>query len=232
MAAAILKKTQMIMQKKLSYTDLLAFLVWLIPLIYLIYVYPSLPGTIPLHFDGDGNPDKYGPKTKFAAMVLLVSGIGLAAALITRFLPSIDPKKKARYSQTIFTRVSHAVLFLISALDFLIIYAGTQQHFTMPVHVFYPLMGLFLAYLGNLLNNVKPNYFVGIRTPWTLENEEVWRKTHRLAGKLWLPGGIILAVLGWAIRGKAGHIVFPAGALILALIPVVYSYIYYRELSK
>jgi uncharacterized membrane protein len=232
MAAPILKKTQVIMQKKLTWTDMLALLIWLLPLIYLIYVYPSLADTIPLHFDGAGNPDRFGPKTKFAGMVLLVNGIGLLAGLLVRFLPSIDPKKKARYSQTIFIRVSHAVLFLIAALNFLIIYAGTQQHFTMPVHVFYPLMGLFLAYLGNLLNNVKPNYFVGIRTPWTLENEEVWRKTHRLAAKLWLPGGIVMAILGWAIRGQAGHFVFTGGVLLLALIPVVYSYIYYRELSK
>jgi uncharacterized membrane protein len=220
------------MQTKITWTDILALIVWLLPLIYLAYVYPSLADTIPLHFNTDGNPDKFGPKTKFATVVLVVSGIGLVGSLITRFLPSIDPKKKAHYSQAAFVRISHAVLFLIAALTFLIVYAGTQQHFTMPIHVFYPLMGLFLAYLGNLLNNVKPNYFVGIRTPWTLENEKVWRKTHHLAAKLWLPGGIVMAILGWVIRGKAGHFVFPAGMLVLALIPVVYSYIYYRELSK
>ena len=220
------------MKTKITWTDVLCFIVWLLPLIYLTYVYPSLAATVPLHFSADGVPNRFGSKTEFATTVLLVSAIGLAASLLVRFLPSIDPKKKARYSQAIFIRISHAVLFLIAALTFLIVYAGTQQHFAMPVHVFYPLIGLFLAYLGNLLNNVKPNYFVGIRTPWTLENEEVWRKTHRLAAKLWLPGGIIMAVLGWIIRGSAGHFIFPVGMAVLALIPVVYSYIYYRELSK
>lgn len=220
------------MQTKFTWTDALAFIVWLLPLIYLIDVYPTLAATVPLHFDIDGNPDRFGPKTTFAAVILLVSGIGLAAGLLTRFLPSIDPKRKARYSHVAFVRISHAVVFLIAAITFLIVYAGTQKHFTMPIYVFYPLMGLFFAYLGNLLNNIKPNYFVGIRTPWTLENETVWRKTHRLAAKLWLPGGIVLAIIGWTLRSKTGHILFPAGLGLLTIIPVVYSYIYYRQLPK
>jgi uncharacterized membrane protein len=222
----------MTMKVKITWTDVLAFIVWLLPLIYLIDVYPTLGTSIPLHFDIDGRPDSFGPKTKFLGIVILVSGIGLAAGLLARFLPFIDPKKKARYSEGIFIRISHAVIFLIAAITFLVIYAGTKQHFTMPMHVFYPIMGLFFAYLGNLLNNVKPNYFVGIRTPWTLENEEVWRKTHRLAAKIWLPGGIVLAILGWVLRGTPGHITFVAGLLLLALIPIVYSYLYYRKLSK
>lgn len=218
--------------KKITWTDVLAFIVWLLPLIYLIAVYPTLGTSIPLHFDIDGHPDSFGPKTKFLGIVILVSTIGLLAGLLARFLPLIDPKKKVRYSEGIFIRISHAVIFFIAAITFLVIYGGTQQHFTMPMHVFYPIMGLFFAYLGNLLNNVKPNYFVGIRTPWTLENEDVWRKTHRLAAKIWLPGGIVLAILGWALRGTPGHITFVAGLLLLALIPIVYSYLYYRKLSK
>ena len=220
------------MQAKLTWTDALAFIVWLLPLIYLIDVYPTLAAAVPLHFDINGNPDRYGPKTNFAAVVVLVNGIGLVAGLLTRFLPSIDPKRKARYSRVAFIRISHAVIFLVAAITFLIVYAGTQQHFTMPLHVLYPLMGLFFAYLGNLLNNIKPNYFVGIRTPWTLENEEVWRKTHRLAAKLWLPGGIVLAIIGWTLRSTATHILFVAGLGLLAIIPIVYSYIYYRQLQN
>jgi uncharacterized membrane protein len=220
------------MQTKLTWTDAFAFIVWLLPLIYLIDVYPTLGVVVPLHFDLNGNPNSYGPKTKLAAIVLIVSGIGLAAGVLTRCLPSIDPKRKARYSRVAFIRISHAVIFLVAAITVLIIYAGTQQHFTLPVHVFYPLMGLFFSYLGNLFNNIKPNYFVGIRTPWTLENEKVWRKTHRLAAKLWVPGGIVLAIVAWTLRNAVGHILFPAGLGLLAIIPIVYSYIYYRQLPN
>jgi uncharacterized membrane protein len=232
MASSVHKKTQVIMQKKLTWADGIALLVWLLPIIYLISVYPSLNARLPLHFNAAGVPNRYGSKTEFAGSVLVVSAIGLLTGLLVRFLPLIDPKKKAKYSQATFVRISHAVIFLISAISFLVIYSGTQTHFKMPVKIFLPLMGLFFAYLGNLLNSVKPNYFVGIRTPWTLENEEVWRKTHRLAAKLWLPGGIILAALGWALTGAAAQIVFIGGLLVIALVPVIYSYIYYRHLPK
>jgi uncharacterized membrane protein len=220
------------MQTKLTWMDALAFIVWLLPLIYLIDVYPTLGAVVPVHFDVNGNPNSYGTKTKLAAVVLVVSGIGLATGLLTRFLPSIDPKTKARYSRVTFIRIGYAVVFLITGIDFLLIYSGTQHHFAMPVHIFYALMGLFFAYFGNLLNNIKPNYFVGIRTPWTLESEEVWRKTHRLAAKLWVPGGLVLAILAWTLRNTFGHILFPVGLLVLAMIPIVYSYIYYRQLPK
>jgi len=222
----------MIMQKKITWADAVAILVWLLPLIYLATVYHTLGSRMPLHFNAAGAPDRYGSKAEFLTSILAISGIGLGAALLTRFLPLIDPKKKAVYSRSIFIRVSHALLFFMAAITFIVIYAGTQSHFTMPVKIFYPVMGLFFAYLGNLINNVKPNYFVGIRTPWTLENEDVWRKTHRLAAKLWLPGGIILAILALTLDSRTATIVFVAGLMIITLIPVAYSYIYYRHLSK
>lgn len=220
------------MSKKFTWADGVALLVWLLPMIYLLVIYPSLNSRLPLHFNAAGTPDRYGSKKEFVSAVLLISGISLGVGLLTRFLPHIDPKKKAKYSEAIFVRISHALIFLLAAITFLVIYAGTQTHFAMPIKIFFPLMGLFFAYLGNLLNNVKPNYFVGIRTPWTLENEEVWRKTHRLAAKLWLPGGIILAVLGWLLNGLAANIAFFSGLLLITMLPVVYSYIYYRNLSK
>lgn len=220
------------MQKKITFADGVALLVWLLPIVYLTIIYPSLRDRLPLHFDAAGTPDRYGSKKEFAGVVLLISGISMAVGLLIRFLPLIDPKKKAKYSQATFIRISHALIFLMAAIAFLVIYAGTQTHFAMPIKLFFPLMGLFFAYLGNLFNNVKPNYFVGIRTPWTLESEEVWRKTHRLAAKLWLPGGIILAILGWALPGHAANIAFFTGLLLIAMIPVIYSYVYYRHLPK
>ena len=82
------------------------------------------------------------------------------------------------------------------------------------------------------MNNVKPNYFVGIRTPWTLESEVVWRKTHQLAARIWLPGGILLAILGWVLPEAAAHITFVAAIAVLVIVPVVYSYILFRQLPK
>ena len=67
--------------------------------------------------------------------------------------------------------------------------------------------GLLFAFMGNLMHNIKPNYFAGVRTPWTLEDPDTWRATHRLAGKLWFGGGIFvtIAVLVLPVESRADH---------------------------
>lgn len=93
-------------------------------------------------------------------------------------------------------------------------------------------MGFFLAALGNFFPSLKANYFIGIRSPWALENETVWKKTHQFAGKLWVAGGLLLAVLAF-LPGITfiGKITVPL-ILCLALTPVVYSYTIWRKLKK
>lgn len=220
------------MATKFTWVDGAFLVIWVMPIAYLIYVYPSLGPTLPIHFDMEGNPNGYGSRGTFAGVVLLISGTSLGTALLARFLPSIDPKNKARYSQAIFIRISRILLLFMSLLSLAIIYTSVNGHFTLPQKFLYPLLGVFFACLGNLFNNVKPNYFVGIRTPWTLENEVVWRKTHQLAARIWLPGGILLAVLGWTLPQTAMHITFIVAMLIMVIVPVVYSYIIFRDLLK
>ena len=86
--------------------------------------------------------------------------------------------------------------------------------------------------LGNLFYSLKPNYFVGIRTAWTLENETVWRKTHQWGGRLWVGVGLIMAVACGLLPTVPGTVVFFAGAALLGLGPVVYSYLCYRRIKK
>jgi uncharacterized membrane protein len=79
------------------------------------------------------------------------------------------------------------------------------------------------------MNSIKPNYFAGVRTPWTLEDPDTWRSTHRLASKLWFFGGIGLTIAVLLLPNKAGMIVFLSIVGILVLIPVIYSYLYYKK---
>jgi uncharacterized membrane protein len=97
---------------------------------------------------------------------------------------------------------------------------------------FYPLVCLFYVYLGNLFTTLKPNYFVGIRTPWTLENETVWRKTHHFGGRVWVAGGLVLAVVTLLLPKTAAFVVFICGTLCLGLGPIIYSYWSYRQIQK
>jgi uncharacterized membrane protein len=89
-------------------------------------------------------------------------------------------------------------------------------------------MGVLFVVMGNLLGKVTRNFFVGIRTPWTLANEEVWNRTHRLGGKLFVVAGLV--VVAAAFTGVSMWPVFIAIGL-AGLIPIVYSYVLYRRLE-
>jgi uncharacterized membrane protein len=220
------------MRSKITWVDGVALIVCLLPITYLLYIYPQLPNTVALHFDAKGDPNGWGPKSEVWLVVLLLAGLSLGISVLLRFLPKIDPKKKVRYSEGALARIGYAITFFMAALNVMIVYASLHGHFAMKESLFFPLIGLFYAYLGNLFNNLKPNYFVGIRTPWTLENEAVWRKTHQWGGRVWVIGGLALAVATFVLPSGPTFIVFISGTLCLALAPVIYSYWYYQQLQK
>ena len=90
--------------------------------------------------------------------------------------------------------------------------------------------GLFM-FLGNYFQAIKPNYFIGIRTPWTLENENVWRKTHQLGGKLFFIAGLLIMILPFVLH-QYFHEIFLTIIFSAALIPVIYSYILSKQEEK
>lgn len=220
------------MRTKITWGDGVALVVWLLPIAYLVYVYPRLPDTIAVHFDYKGDPNGWGPRRQLWLAVLLLAGISMGVNILVRFLPRIDPKKKAVYSQGALMKIGYAIVFFMAALNVLIIYASVQGHFAMKQSFFFPLIGLFYAYLGNLFNSLKPNYFVGIRTPWTLENETVWRKTHQWGGRVWVIGGLAMAVATLVLPNGPAFVVFLSGTACLALAPIIYSYWCYRQIQK
>jgi uncharacterized membrane protein len=86
-----------------------------------------------------------------------------------------------------------------------------------------------IAALGNYMYNIKPNYFAGFRLPWTLESEENWKYTHRLAGRMWFAGGLLLTVLAFFLSEKAGFNVLMIITAIIVVVPTVYSYRFYKQ---
>jgi len=83
--------------------------------------------------------------------------------------------------------------------------------------------------MGNYMHTIKPNYFAGLRLPWTLNNEDNWRKTHLLAGKLWFIGGLVIAILCLVVPGTAAIVLFFIATIVLILVPVIYSYRLYKQ---
>jgi len=93
-------------------------------------------------------------------------------------------------------------------------------------------VGLLVVFLGNFLTRVEPNWFIGIRTPWTLSSDTVWRKTHRTGGWVFVLGGLVLAI-GAFLPHRAFLPLFVVTIVFMPLIPIVQSYILWkREQSK
>ncbi len=202
--------------------------IWLLPVLYFLKVYNSIPQTVPLHFGLEGKPDRFGSKQEFIWMLVILSAVTIGVYFLLRNLPRIDPKKTAGYSASTFKKLAFTLVIFLSALQLFIINATLSRSFTMSKFML-PLLGLLFAFLGNLMHSVKPNYFFGIRTPWALENEDTWRATHQLASKLWLAGGIAITLATLLFPFKTGFIILMCIVLLITLIPIIFSYKYYKK---
>jgi uncharacterized membrane protein len=216
------------MKKSSPLGTLLIFLIMIIPIIYTGSIYSSLPETIPLHFDINGKADGFGNKSKIWFIVILLSAVSAGIYLLISNLPKIDPKKTAGQSPELYHKIAVVMVVFLCALSIVIIYSTVSGSFKLN-NLMLPLMGLMFAVLGNYMHSIKPNYFVGFRTPWTLESEDNWRKTHQLVGKLWVPGGIFITISTLLLPAKIGFIVFISITALITLIPGIYSYLYFKK---
>ena len=206
--------------------ELLILGIGLIPLGYLLSIWTALPETIPTHWNIHGEADSFSGKTSAWRIV----GLGILIPLLMKFLPKLDPKKEnyAIFQDSYYKlRLLIAVFFSFLATAILSVsLSGNSELFIRLLSVG---IGLLFAGIGNYLGTVKPNFFVGIRTPWTLSNENVWKKTHQLAGKLWFFGGILIVVVSFFFPPQTAFFVLIITISVVSLIPIVYSYIWFRE---
>jgi len=214
--------------KKFNLLDGVAAIVWLLPAVYLYFIYPALPQTVPVHYGINGTVDRYGTKSEFLAGPLILMGVSVLVYLLLRFLSAIDPKKQIKYGQETFRKLALGVVIFLAALNITIIFATVHHGFQLHKLMF-PVIGLLFVFLGNVMNSIKPNYFAGIRTPWTLENEDNWRATHRLASKIWFAGGIVLTIAMLFLPPQAGTVVLLCCVAIMVLVPVTYSFVYFKK---
>lgn len=216
------KKTKMTtLRKELPY-----ILIALIPFVYLVFIWNNLPETVPMHWNGKGEIDRYGSKNELWGLTAMLSGLGYFLFLI---IPKIDPKGKLDKMGNKLNNLRLMMALFMSALSMFIIYS-VQQVESKPTLIF-ALIGLLFAGLGNYFKTIKPNYFIGIRTPWTLENEEVWKKTHHFGGKLWFAGGLLIFILSLIIPIVYSFYVLMTVTVIISIIPIIYSYLEFKKLK-
>lgn len=207
-------------------------IVWLIlaaPAICLALVWKKLPDKVVISFDWSGKPDSMGSRHELLiTMIVLIPMSALIYLLLTNIY-RIDPKKQAAENKTRLHRLAFGVVVFMSAMFCMIIYSSSHGNVRFSMNLVLAGMGLLFAFIGNYMHNIKPNYFAGFRLPWTLENEENWRKTHALGGKLWFGGGLLLGVICIFLPSKIAMVIFFTVMGVITLIPIVYSYRLYKK---
>ena len=212
--------------------NLLKKIVWPLmaaPLIYLAIVWKTLPEKVAMHFNIKGEADRLGSRNELITTIIIMTVVNMIVYLLLTNIWRIDPKKNAAENRNRIATIGFAAVVLLSAVMCMIIYSASRGNISFSAGLIFSGVGLFFAILGNYLPNMKPNYFAGFRLPWTLENEENWRKTHQLAGKLWFAGGLFLAAICLFLPSTIAIIVFFTIMVTITLIPCVYSYQLFRK---
>ena len=189
------------------------------------YLYPSLPEQIPTHWNIAGEVDDYTPKP-WGVLILPLAAVFVF--VVMKLIPIISPKGFRTDQFTDVVNIFTVTLVgFMSAVALLVLLAATGRNVHMNEMIFAG-VGILFIILGNYLGKVRKNFFLGIRTPWTLASDEVWNRTHRLGGWIFVLIGFFM-FLNAFIRLPEGVLI--GSIVVVALVPVVYSFVLYRKVE-
>ncbi|NRD77746.1 SdpI family protein [Bacillus sp. BRMEA1] len=194
-----------------------------IPLLINIIAYPHMPNRVPVHWGINGEVNQYGSKVEQVSM----SALPLVLFIFLNYLPAIDPKRESYKKHGFaFSVINLMIIIVISCINL----AGLLSAFGYPISfqkVLAVLFGLMFLVLGNYMSQIRHNYFFGIRTPWTLASEYVWKKTHRFGGYMYILVGLVAFVS--IFIGPAGLTMFFVALLIGTAATILYSYLVFKK---
>ena len=188
-------------------------------------LWDTLPDPIPSHWNAAGEVDDTMPKLPGTLLLVVLP---LLIMGVFRLIPLISPQgfRIDQFMGVLYLLQTVTVLFTATVSAVVLLYAiGIELDMTVIVTSG---TGLLLVVIGNQLGKVRKNFFIGIRTPWTLASDEVWAKTHRLGGWLMVIAGLVMCI--GAITGLSLEYLVIA-VVVLVLVPVVYSYFAYRRIE-
>jgi uncharacterized membrane protein len=205
---------------------LVAMLLTLAVLVATVVAYPRLPDSLATHWNLHNHPNGYSPK-----WTLFITGPGLMilAMLLMYFLPWLSPKNfEVDSFRSTYLQIMLMLVCMVAYFYAVTLWAGLGH----GLDVGRAIVGgvcLIFALLGNLMGKVRRNFYIGVRTPWSLANERVWNATHRLAAKTLVAGGLLgLALTAAGLDGRSVIVVILAAAIV----PIVYSLVFYKQLER
>ena len=185
---------------------------------------PHLPARVPTHWGLGGQPNGFSPRS---ALWFFGPGMLAATMALTSALPWLSPRRfEVSGFRSAYGFIMGCVFFLLAYIYGVMLWADSGHRLDIARAILGGVC-LFFVVFGNVVSKVRRNFFIGVRTPWTLANERVWYATHRFAAKCFVAAGLVGMVL--ALAGvQFGPI---AAVLAGALAPVIYSLVYYKHLE-
>ncbi len=208
--------------------NILSWVFAILPIIIIILTYEKLPNMIPMQWGSDGVVNRYDDKNS----IWIIGCLGIILRIFFIILPKIDPKRK-NYNKFQgfyegFTLFMMTFIFIITSI---IIFESLYPNRINIDRVISILLGVFFIIIGNYMPKIKPNFFMGIKNPWTISNEDVWKKTHRLGGKIFFIIGICITLIGFILNRKISFII-TIFIFIACIVLYVMSYIWYKKIEK
>ena len=207
-----------------KYGPWLVALMIIAPFIYGALIFPQLPSKIPTHFNIEGKADAWGAPSSIFLGPGIMGAVSIFVYVLLSNLKKFDPKKYDEANDTLYKDFAVLTVAFLSALSAIIIYSSTHADEINVGQLILPLIGLSFVGLGWYMPKFKQNYFVGFKLPWTLENVDNWNETHKVAGKIWIYGGLFQVVVTFLLPMKFGFIGFILATAVMVIIPTVFSY--------
>jgi uncharacterized membrane protein len=192
---------------------------------YALAVFTRLPAEIPTHWGLDGQVDGWSPRWPGA---FIAPGVATLVFALIQAMPRIDPRRR---------NVERSGENRLLMANLIVLFLGLLEVLTLGVALGWPVdvstgitvgLGLLLIGMGNYLPRIRSNWWIGIRTPWTLDSERVWRDTHRVGGRAFVIGGLVLLLVP-LVPGAVRHPLTLSVLILIAAVPLGYSFIAWKR---
>lgn len=189
-------------------------------------LYPCLPDTIPVHWGFEGQPNGWASKTWGA---WIIPAMSLAFLILFPLIPKIDPKRENyKYFKKPWDVIQTSFIAFFAYLYAVTMYVTFYPQYNAVVGRAVVLgIGILFVMLGSVMDKIRQNYFVGLKTPWTLDDPEVWQKSQRFAGRAFMLAGLafIIEAMVWVATVP----VFFAVIAVCVVAPIIHSYLLSRK---